>query len=191
MVKRLPKEWIDSYFEYGVDIVNRRVFLLDDIDEAAIAYAIQGLYLMESENPDEAIELYIGSFGGSEYEMFALYDVMNSISCNVSTCAIGKCMSAAPLLVAAGRPGYRYATPNTWFMIHQSWSEDLGGRVDEVGKTLRHYQEMERRWYEIMSKHTKKTVAFWKRLCKTVGDSYFSAEQAVEYGIIDHLWAEK
>ncbi len=99
----------------------------------------------------------------SEYEMFSLYDVMNSIKCPISTIAIGKCMSAAPLLVAAGTKGERYATPNTWFMVHQSWDDDLGGRVDEVSKTIKHYEKMEKTWYDLMSLHTGKTEAFWKR----------------------------
>lgn len=191
MTRRIGKDWVDAYFSYGIDVVNRRVFLLDDIDEAAIGYAIQGIYLMESENPTETIELFIGSFGGSEYEMYALYDVMNTIKCPISTCALGKCMSAAPLLVAAGQKGERYATPNTWFMVHQSWSDDMGGRVEEVDKTLKHIKAMENTWYTTMSEHTGKPVSFWKRLCRNVGDSYFSAEKAIEYGIIDQIWSEK
>jgi ATP-dependent Clp protease protease subunit len=191
MTRRISKDWVDAYFSYGIDVVNRRIFLLDDIDEAAIGYAIQGIYLMESEDPNQAIELFIGSFGGSEYEMFALYDVMNSIKCPISTCALGKCMSAAPLLVAAGSKGERYATPNTWFMVHQSWDEDMGGRVDEVDRTLKHMKAMETTWYETMASHTTKPVSFWKRLCGNVGDSYFSAEKAIDYGIIDQIWSEK
>jgi ATP-dependent Clp protease protease subunit len=191
MGAKISKDWIDAYFDYGVDVFNRRIFLMSEIEETAIGYAVQGMYLMEASNPHEPIELYIGSFGGSEYEMFALYDVMNSIKCPISTIAIGKCMSAAPLLVAAGTKGERYATPNTWFMVHQSWDDDLGGRVDEVSKTIKHYEKMEKTWYGLMSLHTGKTEAFWKRKCREIGDSYFSAEQALEFGIVDSLWTEK
>ena len=191
MARRITKDWIDAYFEYGVDVFNRKIFLISDIDECTIGYAIQGMYLMESENKDEPVELFVGSFGGSEYEMFALYDVMNSIKCPVSTCALGKCMSAAPLLVAAGTKGERYATPNTWFMVHQSWDEDMGGRVDEVDRTLKHMKAMEATWYKLMAMHTGKTESFWRKKCSESGDSYFSADEALKYGVIDILWTEK
>ena len=190
-MKRFPKEWIETYFEYGVDLLNRRIFLLSEMNEDSISYTIKGLYLMEAENSEALIEFFIGSCGGSEYEMYALYDVMNSIKCPISTCALGKCLSAAPLLVASGKLGERYATPNTWFMVHQSWDEEMGGRVDEVNKLIRHYCEMEKQWYDLMSKHTKKSVIFWKKMCKNIGDSYFNVEKAIEYGIIDHIWTEK
>ena len=109
--KAAPKnDWdaVEAYFEYGVDTANRRVFLLGGVDESPISQAIKSLYYLDNDSGDE-IELFIGSLGGSEYEMFALYDVLMSLKCPVTTVAIGKCMSAAPLLVAAGHVGYRYS----------------------------------------------------------------------------------
>jgi len=198
MVK-ISKDWIDAYFEYGVDVVNRKVFLFDGVDETSIGYVIKGLYLMEASITQEdreggqipPIELFIGSFGGSEYEMFALYDVIRTLESPIHTTAIGKCMSAAPLLVACGEPGHRYATPNTWFMVHESWDDWGMARVDELQKTLNHYKEMGDRWNKLMAKHTGQTVASWKRMAKAVGDTYFDAYKAVELGLIDHVWDEK
>ena len=143
------------------------------------------------ESVEKPIEVFIGSFGGSEYEMFALYDVIRTLQAPIHTTAIGKCMSAAPLLVACGQSGYRYATPNTWFMVHQSW-EDFGPkRIDELRKGLSHYGSMSDRWYELMAKHTTRDAKFWKRHCETVGDHFFDAYQAQELGLIDHIWDEK
>lgn len=188
---RIGKDWIDAYFEYGVDRQNRRVFLFDGVEENSIGTVIKALYYMDSESKEKPIEVFIGSFGGSEYEMFALYDVIRTLQAPIHTTAIGKCMSAAPLLVACGEPEFRYATPNTWFMVHQSW-EDFGAkRTDELKKDLAHYDKMADRWYDLMAKHTKQDSKFWRKHCEGVGDHFFDAYKAQEFGLIDHIWDEK
>jgi len=191
MMARISKDLIDAYFQYGVDITNRKVFLFDDVDASSIGAVIKGLYLMESQYSNKPIELFVGSFGGSEYDMFALYDVCRTLVSPIYTTAIGKCMSAAPLLVAAGEKGHRYATPNTFFMVHESWEEFGAKRVDELELDLRHYRVMGSKWGELMGKHSNKTSKFWLGLCKKSGDTYFDAEQALEWGLIDHIWDEK
>lgn len=191
MKARITKDWIEAYFEYGVDRHNRRIFMFDGVDEDSIGMVIKGLYYMDSEAQDKPIELFIGSFGGSEYEMFALYDVIRTLKSPIHTTAIGKCMSAAPLLVACGEPGFRYATPNTWFMVHQSWDSFIDKRIDEVRKDIDHFDKMSDRWYDLMAKHTKKDVKFWRKHSEQVGDHFFDAEQAQELGLIDHIWDEK
>jgi ATP-dependent Clp protease protease subunit len=187
MMARISKDWVDAYFEYGVDVANRKVFLFDDVDSSSIGAVIKGLYLMETQDSTKPIELFVGSFGGSEYEMFALYDVCRTLVSPVHTTAIGKCMSAAPLLVAAGEEGNRYATPNTFFMVHEAWEEFGAKRMDE----LKHYKQMGSKWGELMGRHSKKPAKFWLDLCRKSGDTYFNAEQALEWGLIDHIWDEK
>ena len=188
---RINKDWIDAYFEYGIDISNRKVFLFDDIDSGSIGAVIKGLYLMESQDDTKPIELFVGSFGGSEYEMFALYDVCRTLVSPIHTTAIGKCMSASPLLVAAGEIGHRYATPHTFFMVHEGW-EDIGiKRLEELSVDLKHYRQMGQKWGELMGKHSKKPSKFWLNLCKKPGDTFFNAEQALEWGLIDYIWEEK
>lgn len=188
---RISKDWVDAYFEFGVDVANRRVFLFEDVEANSIGAVIKGLYLMESQDTAKPIELFIGSFGGSEYEMFALYDVCRTLSSPIHTTAIGKCMSAAPLLVAAGETGCRYATPNTFFMVHESWDDSGMRRVDEILIDMKHYKDMGERWADLMARHSKKDARFWKNLCKKVGNTYFNAEQALEWGLIDVIWDEK
>jgi ATP-dependent protease ClpP protease subunit len=100
-------------------------------------------------------------------------------------------MSAAPLLVACGQPGERYATPNTWFMIHQSWDSFIDKRIDEVKKDIEHHDKMGDRWYELMALHTSKPAEFWREYTEQVGDHFFDAEEAQRLGIIDHIWDEK
>lgn len=188
---RITTDWIDTLFYYGVDKTNRRIFLFDDVENMPIGLVIKALYLMDSEAKKKPIELFVGSYGGCEYDMFALYDTIQIIKSPVYTFAIGKCMSAAPLLVCCGEKGHRVATENTFFMVHQAWDDIGQKRYDEVRNDLEHWKEMGDRWYTLMEKHTKKPVAFWKEQCEKVGDRYFSAHQAKEWGLIDHVVENK
>jgi len=76
-------------------------------------------------------------------------------------------------------------------MVHQSWGEWGDRRTDEIEKDLAHNKEMAKVWYRLMGQHTKKTAQFWRRHCEKVGDHFFNAEQAVEWGLVDAMWAEK
>lgn len=194
MAKAISKEWVEAYFQYGVDVTNRRIFFHDDVDADTIGYIIQGIYLMDSKSKDQDITLFVSSFGGDEYAMFALYDVLQTITCDVETVAMGKAMSAAPLLVAAGTPGKRWAMPHCYFMIHQSWFDDGefdGNTVDKIDKTIAHYKDMASSWSKLMAKHTNKPASYWTAQCKKNYDVYFNAEMAVELGIVDALWDER
>lgn len=185
---KITSDWMDALFIYGVDRLNRRIFLFDNVDNMPIGVVIKSLYLMDSESKRKPIELFVGSYGGNEYDMYALYDAMQTIESPIHTIAIGKCMSAAPLLVCCGKKGHRCATPNTFFMVHQGWNDIGERRFDEVKNDLEHWKVMEDRWYELMEKHTKKPSDFWKSQCEKVGDRYFDAFQAKEWGVIDNVW---
>jgi len=191
MAMKMNSEWVDALLEHGVDRQNRRIFFFDDVDDKPIGIIIKSLYWMDSENPDKPIELYVNSFGGCEYDMFALHDAIQTIKSPISTIAIGKCMSAAPLLVAAGTKGKRYSTQNTWFMVHQGSLDESEKKFDDLKSDMKHYDNMNVRWYELMEQNTKKPASFWKTLCAKNPDRYFTPEQAIEWGLIDHIWAEK
>ena len=184
---RMTRDWIEALFEYGVDKNNRRIFLFDDVDNQPIGLVIKALFMLDSQSTESPIELFVGSYGGCEYDMFALYDAVQAVQSPIHTTAIGKCMSAAPLLVACGEKKHRAATPNTWFMVHQGW-EDIGEkRYDEVKNDLAHLNKLEDRWYSLMEKHTKQSADFWKTQCQKVGDRYFDAYEAKEWGLIDKV----
>lgn len=189
MSMRQSMDWIDSVLVYGVDKPNRRVFLFDDVDNMPIGLVIKALHLMETDSKTKPIELFVGSYGGCEYDMFALYDVIQRLQPPIHTVAIGKCMSAAPLLVACGKKGHRFAAQNTFFMVHQGHG-DIGGKVDEVKNDLEHWKVLEDRWNTLMAKHTNQSAAFWKTQCEKVGDRYFDAAQAKKWGLIDKVWGE-
>jgi ATP-dependent Clp protease protease subunit len=179
---------VESLFTHGVDKAQRRIFLFDDVDNSPIGLIIKAIYLMDSESK-KPIELIVGSYGGCEYDMFALYDVIQHCKAPVHTIAIGKCMSAAPLLVACGKKGFRFASPNTSFMVHQGHG-DLAGKTDEVKSDLEHWNTLEKRWLGLMEFHSKRPATFWKTQCEKVGDKYFEAEQAKEWGLIDKIWGK-
>jgi len=185
----VDKLW--TYLEYGIDVENRRIFLMQDIEEQSITMVVQALYLLETMKPNEDITLCIGTMGGDMYEMYKLYDVMNTISCDIMTIAMGKCMSAGPLLVANGTPGKRYALPNTWFMVHQSQLAEFNGTLSKVKADIEHETAMDDKWYALMERQTNRDAKFWRRQCNKNHDVYFNAETAIEYGIVDQIWVEK
>jgi ATP-dependent Clp protease protease subunit len=179
MARAISKEWVEAYFDYGVDVVNRRIFFDQDVDATTIGYVIKGIYLMDSKSSDK-------------HAMFQLYDVLQTITCDVETVAMGKAMSAAPLLVTAGTPGKRYATPHCFFMIHDGWLDGMDGKSrKEARATLDHYDDMAESWCALMAKHSKKDAAFWRRLCNKKEDIFFNAATALEYGLVDQLWDER
>lgn len=191
MRKIIPKDWVSAYFEFGVDKDNRRIFLDGEIHAESAQYIRRSILYLDSLSSEKPIELWICSEGGDEYCALSIYDTLSTIKCPVHTIATGMCMSVAPLLVAAGKVGERYATPHSWFMVHQSWSEEIPSRVDEQKKAIEHAYEVGKQWYTLMAKHTKTSAIQWRRMCEKVGNTYFNAEEALEFGLVDQLWSEK
>jgi ATP-dependent Clp protease protease subunit len=189
---RIPKDQLEMYFGYGVDIVNRCIFLSSEIDEESVAHVIKGLYLMENQNQEyKPIELRISSYGGSLYDMFALHDVTRTLKSPVYTMGMGKVMSAAVLLVACGNKKNRWAGGNTSFMIHiPSWCAD-NQKLHDHRIDLKETERLWERWYKLMARYTNRDIGFWKRLCNKRDDVFFDSDQAQEWGLIDHIWDEK
>ena len=188
---KLTDGQIEAVLEYGVNIPGRRIFLHGDVDEDSISKAISGLYLLDTLS-DEKVELFVSSYGGSLDDAFALHDVTRTIRCHVETVALGKCQSAAPMLVACGQKGARYATENTSFMLHDakvSFDEDeSAANVEAWAKTT---QEAMDRYAKLLGRYSKKTPAFWRGLFKSKADRFFGADEALEWGLVDAIWSEK
>jgi ATP-dependent Clp protease protease subunit len=189
---KVDKDWVNAYFDHGIDLSNRRVFLDTDIGEASISSAVKGLYLMETESREKPVEIFISSYGGCLYEALALYDIMNTISCPLHTFAYGKCMSAAPLLLASGEPGYRWVAPNVAFM-HHDWSGHGvdGSKGTQMIATVKHYEELGKKWLRLLAKHSNKDYKWWDIRSKKSDDFYFSADEAIDWGLADQIWVEK
>jgi ATP-dependent Clp endopeptidase proteolytic subunit ClpP len=189
---KISKDHLEIYFEYGVDVSNRCIFMTNEVDHESIGHVVKGLYMMDNQNQKhDPIELRICSYGGNVYDMFALHDVTRTLKSPVHTMGMGKVMSAAVLLVACGKQGNRWAGENTSFMIHMpSWdSEDQ--KLHDHRVDVKEVERLWDRWYKLMAAYTTKDSKFWRDLCNRRDDVFFDAQEAQEWGIIDHIWDEK
>ncbi|MGB2826408.1 MAG: ATP-dependent Clp protease proteolytic subunit [Thermoplasmata archaeon] len=188
-VRKFDKEWVEAYFSHGVDVQNRRLFL-GDIDHESIDAAIKGMYLMETNSNTEPIELFISSYGGEVYDAIALYDIIGTVKCPVHTFAYGKCMSAAPLLLACGEPGHRWVAQHTFFMHHDG-SNQIEGKTTSLKVEMAHLEKLDKLWTQLLVQYSNKTFKWWDDRSKRSGDFFFSADEAIEWGIADAIWSER
>lgn len=179
-------DFYDNYFSYGIDPRRRRIFLDEDIEEISIGRFIQSLFVMKDENTDKPIEIVISSFGGCEYGMFAAYDVIRGLTnVHVRVIAVGKVMSAAPLILAAGDESLCY--PTTQFMVHES-AYEMHERHNNAKVTIAHYEDLTKLWGEKMAERTNLSAKQWLNLTEKKGrDKYFDAKQALKWGLVDGI----
>jgi len=187
---KIDKETLETYFDKGVDIANRRVFLIGDIDGESVGNIIKALYLIEADSDVEPCELFINSPGGSITDALALYDVINTMCCPVHTFAVGMCMSAAPLLLACGEKGHRWVGENCMFMTHEG-SDDLEGKFSDLRAAVTFNLSLDKVWLKLVSEHTGRTMKFWQAKSTKNHDFYFGAQEAIEWGLADSIWNEK
>ena len=183
MAKKVSNE-LDILFEYGIDADNRTVYLYGDVEEDSVKQVIKALLRMDKTLGD--ITVYISSYGGSLYDMFALYDIITNCTNKVKTIALGKCMSAAVLLCACGDSELRYAHKNVTFMLHDA-SDEQEGYHGELKKEIKELGRVVERWAELLANHSKKTSTFYRNVMNSKGNLYINAETALEYGLIDKL----
>ena len=175
--------------ERGYDIYSRllkdRIILLGTpIDDQVAGLIVAQLLFLQAEDPKKDIELYINSPGGSVTAGLAIYDTMQLISCDVRTYCIGQCASMGAVLLAAGAPGKRFALPNSRIMIHQPWggAEGTAADIDIQAKEILRLKEM---LNNILSSHSGQPL---KKIEKdTERDFFMSAEEAVEYHLVDSV----
>src|ERR1700682_5185180 len=115
---------------------------------------IQRLLYLQYENKNQEIHMYINSPGGSVYATLAIYDTMQFLECPVATYCMGMAASGAAILLAAGAKGKRYALPHAKVMIHQPWSQGIGGQASDVEIEMKEILKEKRRLSEILAKHT-------------------------------------
>ena len=180
---------VEAALEHGIDLTGRRVFLHGGVDETTIGRAIRGMYLL-ADLSTAPIELYVSSYGGELDEAFALHDVTRTVRAPVHTVALGKCMSAAPLLVACGTKGHRYVSENCTFMLHDC-SLEAEGSPSEVSAHAEVARLTMRRLSRMLARYTKRDSRHWSRIFASKVDRFFDAEQAADWGLVDHIWSEK
>jgi ATP-dependent Clp protease protease subunit len=152
----------------------------EDIANLIVAQLIH----LESEDPDKDISMYINSPGGSVYAGLAIYDTMQYIKPDVQTICVGIAMSMGALLLGGGAPGKRLATPNSKILIHQV-SGGFQGQATDIEIHAREIIDIRRRLDEIIAKHTGQDIERVKK--DTERDYFMSAEEAVEYNIVDRV----
>jgi len=173
-----------SFDIYSRLLKERIVFLGTPIDDQVGNLVMAQLLHLESEDPDKDINLYINSPGGDITSLFAVYDTMQYIKSDVSTLVMGQAASAAAVLLAAGARGKRYALPHSRVLIHQPHGGAQGQAVDieiQAREILRYRRLLD----EILAEHTGQNL---EKIAKdTDRDFIMTAEQAVEYGLIDQV----
>ena len=162
----------------------RIIFLGSEVrDENANAICAQML-LLAAEDPDKDIYLYINSPGGSVSAGMAIYDTMQYIGNDVATVAMGLAASMGQFLLAAGAKGKRYATPHARIMMHQP-SGGLGGSASDIKIQAEQMLFIKREMAKLIAEHTGQTVEQIEK--DSDRDRWFTAEQAKEYGFVDHV----
>jgi ATP-dependent Clp protease, protease subunit len=179
----------DSRGERSFDIYSRLlrdrvIYLGAAVDDQVANLIVAQLLHLESEDPEKDIQLYINSPGGQVYSGMAIYDTMQFIKPQVQTTCVGIAMSMGSLLLAGGAPGKRFALPNARILIHQP-SAGFEGQSSDIEIHAREIIAMRARLDEVYAKHTGQPVEQVHDDMER--DRFFTAEQAVEYGLIDRI----
>jgi len=162
----------------------RIIFLGTPIDDQVANLVVAQLLHLESDDPDKDISLYINSPGGSIYSGLAIYDTMKFIKPDISTMCVGVAMSMGSLLLAAGTKGKRAVLPNSRILIHQP-SAGFEGQSTDIEIHAREILNLRARIDEIYAHHTGRPTEEVRADMER--DRFFSAEQAVEYGLVDRV----
>jgi len=165
---------------------DRIIFLGVQVDDASADDVMAQLLVLESQDPDRDIVMYINSPGGSFTAMTAIYDTMQYIRPQVQTVCLGQAASAAAVLLAAGAPGKRLALPNARVLIHQPATGDAGrGQASDIEIQAKEIMRMREWLEETLSKHSNRSV---EQVNKDIDrDKILSAAEALEYGLIDQV----
>ena len=177
-----------SYDIYSRLLNDRIIVLSDEVNDVTASLVVAQLLFLESENPDKDIQLYINSPGGSVSAGMAIYDTMQFIKCDVSTICMGMAASMGAFLLAAGAKGKRFSLPNSEIMIHQPLGGARGQATDiqiQAEQILKIKDKLNR----ILSERTGQPLE--KVFADTERDNYMSAQEALDYGLIDKIISKR
>jgi ATP-dependent Clp protease protease subunit len=170
---------------YSRLLADRIIFLGTPVNDQVANVVMAQLLHLDAEDPEQDINIYINSPGGSGSAMLAMYDTMQFVRADVATTALGLAASAGAFLLAAGAKGKRSALPNTRILLHQPSIQGLGGQASDVEIHAREILNQKRRVSEILAEHTGQPFEKVER--DTDRDFIMSPEEAVEYGVIDRV----
>ena len=173
-----------SYDIYSRLLNDRIIMLHDQVNDQTASLIVAQLLYLEGQDPTKDISLYINSPGGSVSAGLAIYDTMQYIKCDVSTICMGMAASMGAFLLAAGAKGKRYALPNSEIMIHQP-SGGAQGQATDIMIHTNHILHIKKRLNTILSENTGKP--YEQVAADTERDNFMTAQQALEYGLIDKV----
>ncbi len=177
-----------AYDIYSRLLNDRIVFLADEVNDTTASLVVAQLLFLEAQDPDKDISLYINSPGGSVSAGLAIYDTMNFIKCDVSTICIGMAASMGAFLLSSGAKGKRFALPNSEIMIHQPLGGTRGQATD-IKIHADHILRTRDRLNKILAENTGKALDIIER--DTERDNFMTADQALEYGLIDKVFTKR
>ncbi len=173
-----------SFDIYSRLLKERIIFLGEEVNDVSANLVVAQLLFLESEDPSKDISLYINSPGGSISAGMAIYDTMQYIKCDVSTICVGMAASMGAFLLAGGTKGKRKALPNAEILIHQPLG-GAQGQATEIEIAARHIIRTKDRMNRLLAQNTGKS---YEDLVKdTDRDNWMTAQEAVEYGLIDSV----
>ena len=173
-----------SYDIYSRLLKERIIFLGEEVNETTASLTVAQMLFLELEDPGKDIHLYINSPGGMVTAGMAIYDTMQYIKCDVSTICIGMAASMGAFLLAGGAKGKRFALPNAEIMLHQP-SGGAKGQATEIQIAAENILKTKKKLNEILAANTGKS--YEQIAADTERDNYMSAQEAVEYGLIDSI----
>lgn len=174
-----------AYDIYSRLLEDRIIMLSGEIDDAVANAIVAQLIYLEGKDPDKDICLYINSPGGSVTAGLAIYDTMNYVKCDVSTICIGMAASMGAFLLSSGKKGKRFALPNSEIMIHQPLG-GAQGQASDIKIQADHIIKIKQKLNKILSENTGKPIEQVEK--DTDRDNYLSAEDALDYGLIDKIY---
>ena len=180
-----------SYDIFSRLLKDRIIFLAEDVNATSASLVVAQLLFLESEDPDKEIYLYINSPGGSITDGMAIVDTINYIKCPVSTICVGMAASMGAVLLASGAKGKRYATPNAEILIHQPLigGHGITGQTTDIKIHAENMIKTRERLNKILSDCTGKPLE--QIMQDTERDHYMTAEEALEYGLIDEILTKR
>ena len=177
-----------SYDIFSRLLNDRIVMLCEEVNDATASLVVAQLLFLEGQDPEKDIHLYINSPGGSITAGMAIYDTMQYIKCDVSTICMGMAASMGAFLLAAGAKGKRYALQNAEIMIHQP-SGGAQGQATDIQIQAERILQTKKSLNTILAERTGQP---YEVICKvTERDNFMTAQQAMEYGLIDKVIATK
>lgn len=180
-----------SYDIFSRLLKDRIIFLGEEVNATTASLVIAQLLFLESEDPDKEISLYLNTPGGSITDGMGIVDTMNYIKCPVSTICIGMAASMGSVLLACGEKGKRFATPNSEILIHQPLiaGGGLSGQTTEIKIHADHMVKTREKLNKILSDRTGQPIDVINR--DTERDHYMTAQEALEYGLIDGIMEKR